>query len=158
MVSLPRQQLHAHDGKNIQFFCSWISSKQMTFLCYNDWVPVWRWIGVTSPQTAAFGNPDGRSAFLPTSVRPHTSRPLREVMWSAVWLRELLSALGLYMLSTIQHMPGAIRLSPTSRYLRPSSYLRHALLLGFSSSPSSPQTHSAMFVFSFISVHLFLFP
>lgn len=48
---------------------------------------------------------------------------------------ELLSAPGSYMLSTTQHMPLAIRLSPLSRYLRPSSYLRHALLLGFSSSP-----------------------
>lgn len=60
---------------------------------------------------------------------------------------KLLSALGLYMLSTTHHMPRAIKLSPASRYLRPSSYLRHALLLGFSSSHSTyththKQTHT----------------
>lgn len=37
------------------------------------------------------------------------------------------------------------QLSPASRYLRPSSYLRHALLLGFSSSPSYIYTHSVVF-------------
>lgn len=74
----------------------------------------------------------------------------REVTWSAIWLRELLSALGAYMLSTTQHMPRAIRLSSASRYLWPSSYLRHALLLGFSSSPHRTLTHSTMLVFIYL--------
>lgn len=119
------------------------------------WALFLMWTGVTSPQTVVFGNPDGRSAFLPTSIRPHAGRLSREVMWSAIWLREpmeLLSAVGSYVFSTTQHMPWAIRLSPASRYLRPSSYLRHALLLGFSSSP--PPLHSAMFVVFYISLHL----
>lgn len=45
-------------------------------------------------------------------------------------------------------MPQAIRLSPVSRHLLPSSYLRHALLLGFSCSPPSPNTQSALLIFS----------
>lgn len=58
------------------------------------------------------------------------------------------------MLSTTQHMPLAIRLSPASRYLRPSSYLRHALLLGFSSflSPPPPHTHTQQCLSSSISL------
>lgn len=49
-----------------------------------------------------------------------------------------------------QHMdmPRAIPLSVASRYLRPSSYLRHALLLGFSSVCTHTCTHRATLVFS----------
>lgn len=82
--------------------------------------------------------------FLPTtSCCSHVGRLLL-VMWSNIWLRkpvELLSGPGSYMLSATQHMPWAIRLSPASCYLLPFSYLKHALLLGFSSFPSHPTEH-----------------
>lgn len=61
----------------------------------------------------------------------------------------------LHMLSVTQHMPRAVRLSPVSRYLGPSSYLRHALLLGFSSSCTHALTHRAASVSLNLFVHFF---
>ena len=81
------------------------------------------------------------------------------VMWSAIWLREsmkLLSPLGSYKYCTTQHMPRAIRLSLASRYLQPSSYFRHALLLGFSISPLHTHTLSNFCLLLYLCVSFFL--
>lgn len=55
---------------------------------------------------------------------------------------KLLSPPGSNMLGTTQHMPRAIRLPPVSRYLRPSSYFRHALLLWLYISPLNTHTYT----------------
>lgn len=91
-----------------------------------------------------FVNPDGQPALVPSGLIQACF--LGKSCDFTIWLIDtmnLLSAMGSYMLSTTHAL--SHQLSPASRYLRPSSYLRHALLLGFSSSPSYISTHSVVF-------------
>lgn len=103
-----------------------------------------------------FVNPDGQPALAPSGLIQACF--LGKSCDFTIWLIDtmnLLSAMGSYMLSTTHAL--SHQLSPASRYLRPSSYLRHALLLGFSSSPSYIFTHSVVFdMYIFFSPFLFM--